>query len=175
MSFLSNFVENIKRSLGAAADSSRDAWELAGLKSTLWMMKKQKNQLLQNLGAVVYEQFQKKKIDSMEINRMCRDVEETDLKIQEFEDKIQSISISTRMKIQSYLRGGKKTCLCGAPLSRDQRFCGTCGMEVEDGVQVSVPQEVITRQEVERVCFACGFKLRRGDGICPRCNTLQSL
>ena len=88
MSLFNNIKANIKKSFGVAADKSREALELYNLKSSVWMMKKQKRHLFSKLGEMVYEEYKNNKPVPEIATEKCQEIEETDMEIQAAEEKI---------------------------------------------------------------------------------------
>jgi hypothetical protein len=132
---LESFFEKLKRSLGFAAGKSKNAWDLANRQSGIWIMEKQRTQLIQKLGETFYSQFRNKNKNTEALSSLCLEIERTDKEIEKARNKGE-ISSSSGMgttgssEESPMFDPNVKRCKCGTPIVPGRLFCSLCGSKL---------------------------------------------
>lgn len=174
MSLFDKIKANIKKSLGVAADRSKEAWEMANLQSTLWILKKQRDHMFLKMGELVYRFYLNNESYQDIIRERCVEIDDTEVEIKKTEEKIQEIIRIGKEKIREYL-SGQQRCRCGALLSEGDEFCLSCGEPIKKEEKVSPRIEEKEEKAPQKTgqlagyCSICNFPYKKGQYFCPRC------
>ena len=112
-----------------------------------------KEEALLNLGILVYQKVREGLLENDEIDKICEPIIGFD-----------HVIYDSKVKIHNYkkeLEGIK--CSCGASLSPEDRFCGSCGKKVEipvDNTQYTTCERCLSKIDSSSTfCPCCGIKL----------------
>ncbi|MCE1247981.1 MAG: zinc ribbon domain-containing protein [Firmicutes bacterium] len=169
MSILGKFKEKVTKSLIDAGNRSKEALDIAGIKAQIWMLEKQKNHLLQELGREYYKLKLSGKTEETGLNFFVIQLRETDDEIKLNKDKIREIVDDAKSRITESFTHVPLQCRCGANLDDGTKYCGFCGENVEN-LMKEIKETGKNQSEKPSVfCGVCGTAKDNDDVFCSNC------
>jgi len=109
---------------------------------------------LEEIGAIVYEDFKAGNSNYADFEDLCKDIEESECLVQEMRNKILE------------MKKLKQCSVCGTEISREDRYCSKCGAEQEIEPDTYEEEELSTDK-----CPYCDAKLSKDATFCSACGT----
>jgi len=171
MSILGKFKDKVAQSLKEAGHKSKEAINLANLKAQTWMLEKQKNHLLFELGREYYKMKLSGSVDEVGLNFFVIQLRETDDEINRNNETIKEIFAEAKNRITDAFTTATFQCRCGALIENGTRFCGFCGENVEDLMKDYKETEKNQTEKSSNYCGVCGTSRDNDDIFCSNCGT----
>lgn len=171
MSILGKFKDKVAQSLKEAGHKSKEAINLANLKAQTWMLEKQKNHLLFELGREYYKMKLSGSVDEVGLNFFVIQLRETDDEISRNNETIKEILAEAKNRIADAFTTTTFQCHCGALIENGTRFCGFCGENVENLMKDNKETEKNQTEKLSNFCGVCGTSRDNDDIFCSNCGT----
>jgi predicted nucleic acid-binding Zn ribbon protein len=162
--FLDKLKEQVTAGITTVTTKSRVAVETTRLRSQIRRIAKEKREALAQLGTRAYQEIcERGHLEQDRIQEAVQRIQALDHSIKDLEKEI------TRLEALDaatpWPAGGGEhpiaTCTCGAPVPEGSKFCGTCGVNV---------QEIMTKAAVAH-CPHCGTGISSTAKFCRDCGT----
>ena len=156
--FLDKVKQGINKGVATVSVKSKEMLDTTRLKTQIDSLGKQKLNLLEELGNIVYTLYKKGTPDEERVRMKCEDVAALDRQITEKEVELRQ----TRLQAEEALGKPKavSVCTCGNEIFMGAKFCGKCGKKAE--VTEKTGGEV-------RACAHCGVPLPPDTSFCSDC------
>jgi len=143
---------------------SKEPRELIRIKSEIKRLANKKEELMFEFGEMSYESFGASMNENSSLSQKYEEISNLDNEINLLQldaEKILEMSTQASSKSKALTQ-----CECGAGLDEEQRFCGSCGKNVEQ-----IVQEAIQKKKAEEpiTCSDCGAKIPSQAKFCPKC------
>jgi predicted nucleic acid-binding Zn ribbon protein len=163
--FLDKLKEQVTAGLTTVTTKSRVAVETTRLRSQIRRIAKEKREALAQLGTRAYQEIcERGHLEQDRIQEAVQRIQALDHSIKDREKEItrlEAVDAAT-----SWPAGGGEppiaTCTCGAPLPEGSKFCGTCGVNV---------QEIMTKAAAAH-CPQCGAGISATAKFCRNCGVV---
>jgi len=109
---------------------------------------------LEEIGAVVYEDFKSGTSNYPDFEDLCKEIEESEASVQEMRNKILE------------MKKLKQCAVCGTEISKEDRYCSKCGAEQEVELEAYEADDIETDK-----CPYCDAKLAKDATFCSACGT----
>ncbi len=162
--FLDKIKEKVDEGISNVSSKSKEAVELARLRSDLRHLEKEKEETINKLGNIVYDMLRRDEYNEQKIRDFYPQVSAINRQIVEVENemrKIQEMASPDRTNIDS-------VCVCGTGLIANQKFCASCGRDVSG--QTSQQAKVF---EGIKACSSCGAEIKETAKFCGKCGAKQ--
>ncbi len=162
--FFERVKDKVDEGISTITTKSKEALELAKLRSQMRQLEKDKEEKISALGRLVYDMARMDAYSEEKINQFCQRLRETDRQLVLTETEIR------RLQEPSLSEGGHfdGSCECGAGLTANQKFCASCGRDVSGLIdQIKKPTEN------SRPCSTCGSEIKETAKFCAKCGTKQ--
>ena len=165
---MKDFIEKVKEKVveGISSISSKSyrSLELIKLRTKLRDLEKEKNDKINELGRLVYDLFRRGDYSEQKIRDLFSTINVTDHQIVTTENEIKRVQ-------ETFATTGMTSiavCECGAGLTSGQKFCSTCGKDV----QTILTQAAQTTEDLKR-CSTCGAEMQETKKFCDKCGAKQ--
>ncbi len=162
--FFERLKEQVTAGITTVTTKSRVAVETTRLRRQLRRRAQEKREALAQLGTRVYQEMcQRGQVHQEGIHEAVTQIQALDHSIEALEKetaRLETLAADTAWPAE----GGEKpiaTCTCGALLSEGSKFCGTCGINV---------QEIVAKAAAV-LCPGCGAGLSPTAKFCRSCGT----
>lgn len=160
-----SFFGKMKEGAAKAAEKAKETVEVTRLNAQISSKRKEIEKLQISIGESVYQAFLASDLSGSEetVVALCAQITERHQEIAVIELKIREIK-------------NEKTCVCGAELAADTKFCPSCGhkfdipapkVELAEGTEAPALEEAAET----KLCSKCEAKLEPGDRFCGSCGT----
>jgi len=160
--FFDKLKEQVTAGLTTVTTKSRVAVETTRLRSQIRRIAKEKREALAQLGTRAYQEIcERGHLEQDRIQEAVQRIQALDHSIKDLEKEITRLE-ALEAATPWPARGGENpiaTCTCGAPLPEGSKFCGTCGVNV---------QEIIAKAAAAR-CPQCGAGISATFQFCRSC------
>ncbi len=125
--FLDRIKENIGKGLTTVTVASKELIETSRLKGEIAAARRQKRELLEELGSIVFVMVSRDALEMERVREKCRAVEGLEERIRGLEAAIRDLHAKSEEAL-----GKRKAaaCACGAEIPEGANFCGKCGTPV---------------------------------------------
>ncbi len=125
--FLDKIKENIGKGITTVSVASKELIETSRLKGEIAAARRQKRELLEELGSIVFVMVSRDSFELERIREKCAAVGGLDERIRVLEKAIRELHAKSEEA-----RGKRKAaaCACGAEIPEGAKFCGKCGKPV---------------------------------------------
>lgn len=169
MSVFGNIKARLIQSIGLFGEKSKEAWNVANLKAQIWMLKRQKNRLMFELGKIVYDSYMQNIEENSAINLKIAEIKEMDEEIEHCQESIEMVISTAKGIIARHLSQEEIICSCGATIEYGTRFCGICGKNVAEFLkQLEKGREIPTKAS-SKFCGICGNPREEDHVYCSQC------
>ena len=160
--FLDKLKEQVTAGLTTVTTKSRVAVETTRLRSQIRRIAKEKREALAQLGTRAYQEIgERGHLEQDRIQEAVQRIQALDHSIKDLEKEITRLEASDAAS--PWPAGGEEhpiaTCTCGASLPEGGKFCGTCGVNV---------QEIMTKAAAAH-CPQCGAGISSTAKFCRSC------
>lgn len=152
---MSEIYEKIGSGINKIQGNLQTTQVIAQHKKVIQDSSQKRIEILVQLGEEVYKKLRNKEIESEELTRKVGPLLELDRRIYQSQQTINAQSTSNLVCPS-----------CGASLTEDDKFCGSCGSKIEH----------ITKEEVTetKICSSCEEKIPVQAAFCNCCGTKLS-
>jgi NADH pyrophosphatase NudC (nudix superfamily) len=160
--FLEKIKEGIDKGVTTVTAKSKEVVEATQIRSQIRALRKQKQDALKELGAAIYAMARRNELSEERIRDRCEGVGRLDDRIREKEEELRRLHQRTQEAIGHPRAAG--TCVCGAKLYEEMRYCPNCGRKA--------PEPPAGEAEVRPAgvaCPRCGTTVPPGGSYCPGC------
>ncbi len=125
--FLDKIKENIGKGITTVSVASKELIETSRLKGEIAAARRQKRELLEELGSIVFVMVSRDAFDMERVREKCAAAGGLDERIRGLEEAIRELHAKSEEAL-----GKKKAaaCECGADIPEGAKFCGKCGKPV---------------------------------------------
>ncbi len=125
--FLDKIKENIGKGITTVSVASKELIETSRLKGEIAAARRQKRELLEELGSIVFVMVSRDAFEMERVREKCAAVGGLDERIRGLEEAIRELHAKSEEAL-----GKRKSpaCECGADLPEGANFCGKCGKPV---------------------------------------------
>jgi hypothetical protein len=156
--------DKVDEGISSLTTKSKEAIELAKLRSQFRQLEKDKDEKLKELGLLVYEMVRMDIFSEQKIKQVCPAIGEIDRQLVMTETEIRRISEASSTGSAIFLG----QCECGAGLTANQKFCASCGRDVSGLIaQFNKPTENA------KCCSTCGSEIKETAKFCGKCGAKQ--
>lgn len=163
--FFDKMVVGINKGVNSVSEGSKILVEKAKLSTQLQEYEKQKNQMLQNIGALVYNLQASGEIDIPQSKGMCDEVTALNEKIKDLEVKIRNLDANrTQNSYVNVQPSDGIVCSCGCVNVKDAKFCAGCGKPLSETPVPVAGESIIcecgaVNKPTAKFCVGCGKQL----------------
>ena len=161
--FFDKLKEQVTVGITTVTTKSRVAVETTRLRSQIRRIAKEKREALAQLGTRAYQEIcERGHLEQDRIQEAVQRIQALDHSIKDLEKEITRLEALEAATPRPAAGGGEHpiaTCTCGASLPEGGKFCGTCGVNV---------QEIITKAAAVH-CPQCGAGLSSTAKFCRSC------
>lgn len=165
---MSDFFDNLKNKLSQSVTvvsaKSKSTLEITKIYAQVESMKKQKKELIDELGMLVYDMYAHSTFDKEKIDHKYRTIADLDNEIAQKKNQIEKIKLEEQKIISST---PKIVCSCGNTLTVDMEFCNNCGTKKKDLLAGKTEGSVANELE----CAGCGAISPAGVRFCGKCGS----
>jgi predicted RNA-binding Zn-ribbon protein involved in translation (DUF1610 family) len=154
--------EQVSAGITTVTTKSRVVVETTRLRRQMRRIAKEKKEALAQLGTRAYQEIcQRGRLDQEGMQDAVKRIQELDRSTEDLEKEItrlEALDAATPWPAG----GGEKpiaTCTCGAPLPEGSKFCGTCGVNVQE----------IVAKAAAALCPRCGAGISPTAKFCRSC------
>lgn len=148
-------IKSIQRGYEESKEKFQTTQEIINIKDRVSQKEEQRMKLIVSLGEKYYFLYRNGLVEDSEVQKIGAEIQELDK------------SIFSDLKLIEEKSGNKtqyRKCECGAPLTPEDKFCRSCGKEVEIQEEESTEMIICTNCEAEipansKYCNCCGKKL----------------
>jgi hypothetical protein len=162
--FIEKVKEKVVEGISSISSKSHRSLELMKLRTKLRDLEKEKNDKINELGRLVYDLFRRGDYSEQKIRDLFSTINVTDHQIVTTENEIKRVQ-------ETFATTGMTSivvCECGAGLTNGQKFCSTCGKDV----QTILTQASQTTEDLNR-CPTCGAEIQETKKFCDKCGAKQ--
>ena len=162
--FIEKVKEKVVEGISCISSMSYRSLELMKLRTKLRDLEKEKNDKINELGRLVYDLFRRGDYSEQKLRDLFSTINVTDRQIVTTENEIKRVQ-------ETFATTGMKSiavCECGAGLTSGQKFCSTCGKDV----QKILTQAAQTTEDLKR-CSTCGAEIQETKKFCDKCGAKQ--
>lgn len=158
--FFEKVREKVDEGISTLSSKSREAIDMVKLRSHLRELERGKEEKINELGTLVYDLLRRDVYQEQEVREAYQHIVLLDHQIVSVQDEIRKAqAASTTVSALS--------CDCGAAVGPDQKFCSSCGKDVQGIIAGAKPTEGSKR------CATCGSEIKEEAKFCPKCGTKQ--
>ena len=167
---MKDFIEKVKKKviegISSISSKSYQSLELMKLRTKLRDLEKEKNDKISELGRLVYDMFRRGDYSEQKIRDLFSIFNVTDHKIVTTENEIKRVQETSATTGMTSIA----VCECGAGLTSGQKFCSTCGKDVQT---ILTQAQVAQTTEVLKRCSTCGAEIQETTKFCDKCGAKQ--
>jgi RNA polymerase subunit RPABC4/transcription elongation factor Spt4 len=158
MGFWDDISRKVSYGTKVVTQKSGELFEIAKVRMDVASEKDKIGRLYEEIGKVMYKDYKAGNLKQKEIIEKCQLIDELNYKIKRLNQKVVQI------------KGGSLCRKCGEVVDASQRYCHTCGRELERAARV-VDEGANYRVEVANgsMCGKCGALVQEGSEFCPSC------
>ena len=127
--FFDKVVVGINKGVNSVSEGSKNLVEKAKLNVQIQELENQKNQILQNMGALVYNLKAEGTLEAPECDGMCQEITAINEKLAGLQDQIKALEApkpqAPVVPVTPAVTG--VTCTCGFQNKEGAKFCANCG------------------------------------------------
>ncbi len=144
-----NSLLNFENNLYQVKDKVRSIKESSKIKKEIEKANKEKMKLIQELGIIAYKKISSEVINDYDMISKCSDIANIDYLIYKNRKMIENINNKDSVN----------NCSCGYSISKQDRFCQSCGSEVN--LEQDFNEYIL--------CIRCNCKIDEKVKFCPCC------
>lgn len=153
--FGKDISKTVSRTCKVATEKSSQLIEEAKLRLQIANANDTISEKLEEIGALVYEDYKSGNPSYTDFEDLCKEVEEQEVMISNMK--------STILKAKKL----KQCEVCENPLALDDKYCSKCGAEQPEIIEEKDIEEVDVEPLTE--CPNCATKLKKDDAFCSKC------
>jgi hypothetical protein len=169
--FLDKLKEQVTAGITTVTTKSRVAVETTRLRSQMRRIAKEKREALAQLGTRAYQEIcERGHLEQGSIQEVVRRLQALDRSMKELEQEIRRLE-ALEAATPWPAGGGEHpiaTCTCGAPVPEGSKFCGTCGVNVQEiltkAAAAHCPQCGAGISATTKFCWSCGAAVTEKQG-----------
>lgn len=158
MNLWDDISKKVSRGTKVVTKKSGELLEVTKIKMDVASERDKIGELYEEIGKMMYRDYKSGGLKHREAAEKCQLIDEHNYRIKKLNRKIVQI------------KGGSLCKKCGEVVEADQRYCHSCGRELESTPRV-IDEGEDYKVEVENgsVCEKCGALTQEGSEFCPDC------
>lgn len=163
--FFDSLKEKVDQGITTITTKSKEALELAKLRTQLKKLEEKKEEELKAMGNLAYHLLNINKLEQEKFREAHASLKEIDAKITSIKEEIKKVHEMTARTLSSSTQEAFTYCGCGSPLKESAKFCPRCGTNVQQIIEKAKEQKIDSSQK----CPECGGDISKQSKFCPNC------